>query len=107
MIDKRRYLRIPLSLPIKFKRIGYIIVEGNLSKDLSVQGIKFLSQKFVPVQSFIKIEIYLKDNHEPVKFIANVAWIKSVFEDELFEIGAKIVEISREDSFILREALGF
>jgi hypothetical protein len=102
MLEKRRFLRIPLSVPIEFRRIGYAIDENNVSRDLSVEGVRFLSNRFVPVASYIKVQLYVRENDEAVKFIAKVTWIKSLYDDELFEIGAHIWDISKEDSSFLK-----
>lgn len=107
MIEKRRFIRIPLSVPIQFRRIGYIEEERNVSKDISIKGVRFLSQRFVPINSYIKVEIEIKANSDPVRFIAKVVWVKAVYEDELFEIGAEVWEISKEDSDFLREIASF
>jgi hypothetical protein len=107
MIEKRRFIRIPLSVPIQFRRIGYIEEERNVSKDISIKGVRFLSQRFVPIGSYIKVEIELKANSDPVRFIAKVAWAKTIYEDELFEIGAEVWEISKEDTDFLREIVSF
>jgi hypothetical protein len=107
MLERRRFLRIPLSAPIQFKKIGYIKDERNISKDLSVRGVRFLSQRFVPVSSYIKIEVHIKKNYSPIKFISKVIWIKSVYDDELFEVGVQIWDISKEDNDFLRNALNY
>lgn len=107
MIEKRRFIRIPLSVPIQFRRIGYLAQERNISKDISIKGVRFLSQRFVPIDSYIKVEIEIKANSDPVKFIAKVVWVKTVYEDELFEIGAEVWEISKEDTDFLREIVSF
>lgn len=107
MVDKRQYLRIPLSVPLQFRRTGFTLSEKNLSEDLSIQGVKFLSQKFVPVKSFIKVEMKTNDAKRSMVFIAKVVWIKSIYDDQLFEVGAKIWEISNESSAFLEKALKF
>lgn len=101
MIERRHLLRIPISIPIKFRRVDYVAEQRNISKDLSVKGIRFLSQEFVPVSTHIKVEIKLREDAPAVKFIAKTAWIKSLYGDELYEIGARICEIGRDSSSFL------
>jgi len=108
MREKRQFLRIPLSVPIQFKETGHTVEETNLSRDVSIKGIRFLSHKFVPVSSFIKAELDVTKDEgrlEPIKFIAKVVWVKSIYEDELFEIGAEIYEITKADSSHLASVL--
>ncbi|RKY26301.1 MAG: hypothetical protein DRP61_06090 [Candidatus Omnitrophota bacterium] len=101
-MERRRFLRISVSLPLKFKKIRYVTKEGSISKDLNIQGIRFLSQEFLPVSTNIKVEIKLHKDKEPLRFIAKTLWIKSRSEN-LYEVGAKIIEISKEDVKILSE----
>jgi hypothetical protein len=105
MVEKRQYLRIPLSVPVEFRRTGYTGLEKNLSEDLSIQGVRFLSHKLVPVKSYIKVEMKTNDADRQMAFIAKVAWVKSIYDDQLFEIGAKIWEISNESSAFLQGLL--
>jgi len=97
MNERRNFLRIPLNVPIKFRRAGFIQGEKNLSKDLSVSGVRFLSQEFVPVNTTIKVELNTTDNSEPIQFMARIMWIRS-YDDEVYEIGAEICEISKESA---------
>ncbi|RLG76761.1 MAG: hypothetical protein DRO14_03370 [Thermoprotei archaeon] len=101
-MERRRFLRISASLPFKFKKIGYVSKESSISKDLNIQGVRFLSQKFLPVSTNIKVEIKLHKDKEPLRFIAKTLWIKSRSEN-LYEIGAKIIQISKDNVKILSE----
>jgi len=101
-MDRRRFLRIYASLPFKFKKVGCVSEEASLSKDLNIQGVRFFSQKFLPVSTNIKVEIRLHKDKRPLRFVAKTLWIKSRSEN-LYEIGAKITQISKENVKILSE----
>lgn len=95
-IEKRRFLRIPALARIQFRKIGDTIFHRRLSRDISIAGIRFLSAQFVPNHSNIKINLQLKEEERPIEFVCRVAWIRSLYNDEYFEIGAEIRDISRE-----------
>ena len=100
MIENRRFLRIPFSVPLKFRKVDFMQEESSLSKDLSVKGIRFLSHRFVAVNTHIKIELKTRED-SLVKFIARTVWVRSLYADELYEVGAQICEISQEGASYL------
>ncbi len=102
MKERRRFLRIPLSVPVKVKPLTTLKSFGNLSKNISVGGIKFLSRKFLPVSTYIKTELEIYEKSLPIKFIARIVWIRSLYNDELFEVGAEICQIQPYDLYRLK-----
>lgn len=104
--EKRKFLRLPASARIQFRRIGYVAIRKKLSKDISISGIRFLSDQFIPVASHIKISLHLEEDEMPVQFICRIAWNKSLYNDESYEIGAEILEISKEGQDRLKRYIG-
>lgn len=104
--EKRRFLRLPASARIEFKRIGYTGERKKLSKDISIAGLRFLSDRFLPVSSHIKINLHIEEGEMPIQFICQVVWTKSLYNDESYEIGAEIREISRESQDRLKRYIG-
>jgi hypothetical protein len=98
-IERRRFLRLPASVSIKFRRIsaGYITSRQKLTKDISIRGVRFLSDGFIPVSSYIKVSLSFEENLKPLEFICQVMWVKSLYNDESYEIGAQILEIDKEN----------
>ena len=98
-IERRRFLRLPASIRIKFRRIsdGNVVSRQKLTKDISIAGIKFLSDELIPVSSYIKVNLKFKEDLRPLEFICQVMWVKSLYNDESYEIGAQILEIDKEN----------
>ena len=98
-VERRRFLRLPASIRIKFRRIsdGNVVGRQKLTKDISVGGIKFLSDEFIPVSSYLKVNLSFKEDLKPLEFICQVVWVKSLYNDESYEIGAQILEIDKEN----------
>jgi len=94
--EKRKFLRIPAYANIQFRRVGYILSHHKLSKDVSIKGIRFLSDQFLPVGGHIKVGLQLEEGEMPVEFICKVVWNHSLYDDEFYEIGAEICDISKE-----------
>jgi len=98
-VERRRFLRLSTSTRIKFRRIsnGNVVSRQKLTKDISISGIKFLSDEFIPVSSYIKVNLSFKENLRPLELICQVMWVKSLYNDESYEIGAQIRQIDKEN----------
>jgi len=98
-IERRRFLRLDTSACINFRRIsdGNVFIRKNLTKDIAIAGIRFLSNEFIPVSAYIKVNLSFEKAAKPIEFICRVVWIKSLYNDESYEIGAQIWQIDKED----------
>ena len=103
MRERRRYFRIPFTASLKAKAVEKVKIFGNLGKDLSIKGVRFVSTNFLPVKSLVRLETRIGNDLRGIKFIVRVEWIKCLYDNELFEAGARIVSIAREDEQKLKE----
>lgn len=95
--ERRKFSRLS-----EFDEITYSIIPQSksvkrLTLDLSAGGIRLISDGFIPVNSLLKIEIKLKHSDKVITAIAKAAWIKSLFDDEHYEVGIEFKEIKKED----------
>ncbi len=97
MKDRRRFLRVPEEDKIKYSVIPESKSGRKLTRDLSLGGMRFIADQFVPVGSIIKIELKLKRIERAINLLAKVMWVKSVFADERFEIGVRFIDIKGDD----------
>jgi hypothetical protein len=75
-------------------------VNFGLTEDLSLCGIKILTDKFFPVDKVMKISLSLGRNYETIYLIGKVKWIKSL-DDEAYEIGLEVVDTFEKSVRIL------
>ncbi|MGD9346175.1 MAG: PilZ domain-containing protein [Candidatus Aminicenantes bacterium] len=66
-------------------------ISFSLTEDISLKGIKVISDTFFPIDTFLKIELSLEELKEPLHLKGKVKWIKSHDED-LYEIGIEFIE---------------
>lgn len=64
------------------------------TEDISLTGAKIHTNAFLPVGSFLKIDLSLTDPPRMISAYAKVRWAKSVYADELFELGIEFVDTS-------------
>ena len=66
-------------------------ISFSLTEDISLKGIKVMSDEFFPIDSLLKIELSLAELHEPLQLQGKVKWTKSHDED-LYEIGIEFTD---------------
>lgn len=73
----------------------------NLTKDISLKGVKIRANTFLPINALLKIELSLTKPIQLISLLGKVRWIKTLYAGESFEIGIEFVEPSSEDIRIL------
>lgn len=105
MEEKRKYFRLKEGDSISYTIIPNYKSERMITIDLSVGGIRFITEHFVSPDSVIKLELTLERAKRVVNAIAQVRWIRSIYDDERYEIGVEFIDIEREDSQFLNQYL--
>jgi len=72
---------------LKNKKIFY-----TLTKDMSLGGVNIRTDTFLPVDTLVKIDLPLPKMHKIISVRGKVRWIKSLYEDEVFEAGLEFVD---------------
>lgn len=76
---------------LKNKKIYY-----TLTKDISLGGVNIRTDTFLPVGTLIRIDLALPKMHKIISVRGKVRWIKSLYEDEVFEVGLEFVDTSHD-----------
>ncbi|MEW5900070.1 MAG: PilZ domain-containing protein [Acidobacteriota bacterium] len=74
-----------------------------LSKDISPGGVRIVTNVSLPVETLLKLEIVLPKRRRLIQATGVVRWARSVYEDDLFEMGIEFKDISPEDKMSLLE----
>jgi c-di-GMP-binding flagellar brake protein YcgR len=77
----------------------------HLTQDISLTGVKVQCNMFIPVNSLLKIELSLRKPVKVIPVTGRVRWIKTIFRDELYEMGVEFVDTSQEAIRILESCL--
>ena len=65
-----------------------------LTKDISLGGLRIQSDTCFPVDTEAKLELPLPKIKKIIKVRAKVVWIKSLYEDDVFEMGLEFMDTS-------------
>jgi c-di-GMP-binding flagellar brake protein YcgR len=74
-----------------------------LTKDISPGGVRLMTNVVLPTGTPIRIEIALSKRRKLIQAAGKVRWARSVYGEELFEMGVEFTEITPEDKMILLE----
>ena len=75
-----------------------------LTKDISPGGARLTTNKLLPVNTLLKMEIVLSRRRRVINVMGIVRWwARSVYAYELFEIGVEFTQISPDDKMLLLE----
>jgi len=64
----------------------------TLTKDISLGGVNIQTDTFLPIDTVVKIELSLPKMQKIVCVRGKVKWVKSLYDDEVFEIGLEFVD---------------
>ena len=65
-----------------------------LTKDISLGGLRIQSDTYFPVDTEVKLELSLPKIHKIIKVRAKVRWVKSLYDDDVFEMGLEFMDSS-------------
>ena len=74
-----------------------------LTKDISSGGLKILTDKMLPVDTLLNIELTLAKLRKLVTVNGRVRWVKRLYDDEVFEMGLEFVNTPPESVMLLLE----
>lgn len=95
MIENRRFPRIQVSFPIECRSLLSRSYFYTVSKDLSLAGVKIITNEFLAKNNLLKININLINKMVNLK--AKVAWCNKERASERYSTGLEFVEISSID----------
>jgi c-di-GMP-binding flagellar brake protein YcgR len=78
-------------------------IVNALTRDISPGGVRFMTNIALPENTAVRVEIALPRRRKLIKAAGVVRWSRSVYEEELFEMGVEFTQISTEDKIILLE----
>lgn len=73
----------------------------SLTKDISMGGIRIMTDAPLAVDSRVKIEIILAKSRKRIQAVARVRWIKELFGKDVYDTGLEFVEIDPDAELAL------
>ncbi len=101
--ERRKSIRIESSIPVHYKGEQQFIM--TVSKDIGENGVKFTTNRFIPVFSKLVMDIFLFHNSEPIRMLTEVIWIRKLPRLDLYSIGTRFLELSKEHKKLISHYL--
>ena len=91
MLNKRKNDRLGCAVPVEGKQGSPFdqVRTVNISKG----GLGFISNRRIPLNKEVAIELNLKENEDAVFVLGKVRWVKAVANSALFRIGLSFEDI--------------
>ncbi|MGA2533665.1 MAG: PilZ domain-containing protein [Candidatus Aminicenantales bacterium] len=77
----------------------------SLTNDISMGGIRIMTDAPLPVDSRVKLEITLSKPRKSIQAVARVRWVKDLFGKHVYDMGLEFEEICSADKLVLIDHL--
>ncbi|PIQ89562.1 MAG: hypothetical protein COV72_02760 [Candidatus Omnitrophica bacterium CG11_big_fil_rev_8_21_14_0_20_42_13] len=104
--NKRRFPRFNYSIPVKYQLRNELIPFYTVTRDISVGGLKILTNKFIPPNTDISIEVKLT-SERIINAKTKVAWSNRIEHSEQYLSGLKFFEINPDDRQNVSELVSY
>jgi hypothetical protein len=94
-IESRLFPRLDFSGSVSCQVRGAKEIGRSVSEDISLSGIKFISDSFIPPQTPVMLEINLLS--QVVRPIAQIVWSSPFPRQNKFHLGARFLEWDPQD----------
>ncbi len=103
--EKRKHPRLDIRIPLTYKELRATspVSKGALTKNLSVGGVKFHSDRFISLSCRMVVEINLPSISKPLRAISKVAWIRKLQAGGDYEIGNQFLDMRKDDRSLITD----
>jgi c-di-GMP-binding flagellar brake protein YcgR len=107
--DRRRDVRIAeenkvsVSLMTGEVRPGVPIVYHSLTRDISMGGVRIMTVAPLEPGARVRLEITLSRSRKRIRAVAEVRWIRELYDREVFEAGLQFVGLEPDAEFALMD----
>ena len=92
--EKRRNPRFICRVPVLCKK--GTMFDNSQTIDISKGGVGFYSQRFVPVDTNMIMEIALSPKKDPLLAVGKVRWIQKVGYMDKYRVGMEFADMSKQ-----------
>ncbi len=100
-IEKRRFPRFNVDLPIKYSEVKVRKKQGGIAHDASEGGLLVYLQEKFPIGTKLKIEVFFSHGFRltPIRVEAEIVWadIRGPGDWGEYKYGLKFINIGKED----------
>ena len=91
--EQRQFTRVPLYSPLRFQIKSSHHFAATLSRDISMGGMRVLSDDFLPLGTSLVLEVTMGDTPRIVNAVAEVVWAQRMPHAERYQLGLRFSEL--------------
>ena len=97
--ERRKFIRLEVPVDLKYITAGDSVRKEAITKDLSCEGLRFISGDVLKEGSNLELNLDIPDASNPVHIIAKVVWTKrfSTEDGSPFEVGVEFAKIEEDN----------
>lgn len=102
--EKRKFKRVGVYIPIRYRNNVYIATscqKGGVVRDIGLGGFRLVND-FLPIESKISVEIYVRETDIPIIAEASIVWVQKISSSERYCLGVMFTDITYENLTRLR-----
>src|SRR6185503_14460851 len=92
--EKRKSPRFECQVPIMTKK--GTAFDTSQTVDISQGGVGIISERFIPINTKMAVEIALAPESEPVLTVGRVKWVQKIPQSDQFRIGMVFSKVARD-----------
>ena len=101
--EKRNFARLGLRTPVRYQIRGQSQFDNTISNDISLGGISFTSNNFIPLKTPVMLEVNILS--KVFKAIGKIAWAQPIPHSYRNVMGLEFVELPHEERAYLKNYL--
>lgn len=109
MKDRRRDVRlieenkVVVSLMTGELRLGVPVIFHSLTRDISMGGLRIMTGARLEAGTRVRLDITLSRSRKRVRAVAEVRWVRDLYDGEVFEAGLQFVGLDPDTEFALMD----
>lgn len=101
--EKRNFTRLGLRTPVRYQIRGQPQFDSTISNDISLGGISFTSDSFIPPQTPVMLEVNILS--KVLKAVGKIAWTQPIPHSDRNIMGLEFVELPYKERTYLKDYL--
>ncbi len=100
MMNNRQHPRFPFRESVGYQ-MGESPLTGSLSGDISEGGLRLSIQKFIPLNTIVRLQIHVSDPARVLRAQGRVVWVREVPQSDRYDVGIEFV-VDQDTGPVLR-----
>jgi c-di-GMP-binding flagellar brake protein YcgR len=84
-------------------RPGAPAVHYSLTQDISMGGVRLITGVRLGTGDRVRLDITLSRTRKRIRAVAEVRWVRELYDREVFEVGLQFADLDPDDEFALMD----